>query len=65
MSIYRIIETSKTNQVPLEKYLVYLMDMLSNLEDKSDGVLLKYIPWSMELLEDVKLKNKNLHSKKD
>lgn len=55
-SIYRIVETSKTNEVPVEKYLVYLMDMLSNLEDKSDSVLLKYILWSLELLEDIKLK---------
>lgn len=33
-TIYNIIETAKANDLAVEKYLVYLMDVLSNLEDK-------------------------------
>lgn len=64
-TIYSIVETAKANGLSVEKYLIYLMDVLSNLEDKSDDMLIKYMPWSPELPEDVKLKNKNLHGKKD
>lgn len=61
--IYSVIETAKANGLAIEKYLIYLMDMLSNLEDndKDKDTLLKYMPWSKELPEDVMLQNKNIH----
>jgi len=64
-TIYSIVETAKSNGLVVEKYLVYLMDMMSNLENKDKDTLLKYMPWSKELPETVKFQNKNLHSKKD
>jgi transposase len=38
------------------------MDVLSNLEvkDKNKDTLLKYMPWSKELPEEVHLQNKNI-----
>ena len=64
-TIYSVVETARANGLVVEKYLVYLMDMLSNLENKDKDTLLKYMPWSKELPEDLKLQNKNLHGKKD
>ncbi len=64
-TIYSIVETAKTNGLVVERYLVYLMDMLRNLENKNMDILLKYMPWSKELPEGLKLQNKNLHGKKD
>jgi transposase len=63
--IYRVVETAKANGLIVEKYLVYLMDVLCNFEKKDTETLLKYMPWSNELPEKLKLKNKNLHRKKD
>jgi len=64
-TIYSIVETAKSNGLVVEKYLVYLMDVLCNLENKDNNMLLKYMPWSKELPETVKLQNRNLHCKKD
>ena len=64
-TIYSVVETAKVNGLVVGKYLVYLMDVLSNLENKDKDTLLKYMPWSKELPETVKLQNKNLHGKKD
>ena len=64
-AIYSVIETAKANRLDVERYLVYLMDVLSNLENKDADELLKYMPWSKELPETVKLQNKNLYGKKD
>ena len=63
-TIYSVVETAKANGLVVEKYLVYLMDVLSNLENKSKETLLKHMPWSKEIPEDIKLQNKNLHGKK-
>ncbi len=41
------------------------MDVLSTLENKDKGTLLKHMPWSREIPETAKLQNKNLHGKKD
>lgn len=41
------------------------MDVLSNLENKDKDMLLKHMPWSKELPEEVRLQNKNLCGKKD
>lgn len=62
--IYSVVETAKANNLIVEKYLVYLMDMLSNIEVKDKDTLLKYMPWSKELPEDLRLENKNIHGNK-
>lgn len=49
---------SKLKDESVKKYLIYLMDLLSNLEDESYDMLIKYMPWFLELLKDVKLKTK-------
>ena len=64
-TIYSIVETAKANGLVVEKYLVYLMNVMSNLENKDKDKLLKHMPWSHALPETVKLQNKNLHGKKD
>jgi transposase len=64
-TIYSVVETAKANGLVVEKYLVHLMDVLSNLEIKDKDTLIKYMPWSKELPETVKLQNKNMHGKKD
>lgn len=55
--IYSIIETATANELIVEKYLSYLMDKLSNLEIKDKDTLLKYMPWSDELPENVRFRN--------
>jgi hypothetical protein len=37
------------------------MDMLSNLETKNADTLLKVMPWSKELPEELKLQDKKIH----
>jgi transposase len=64
-TIYSVVETAKSNGLVVEKYLVYLMDVMSNLENKNKDALLKHMPWLKELPEDIFLQNKNLHGKKD
>lgn len=39
---YRIIETAKANGLIVEKYLVYLFDMISNIDTK--GLSLDIMP---------------------
>ena len=43
------------------------MDVLSNLDekDKNKDMLLKYMPWSHELPDEVHLQNKNIHNSKN
>jgi len=48
-AIYSIVETAKANDLFVEEYLVYLMDVLSNLENKDKNTLLKHMRWSKEL----------------
>lgn len=62
-TIYSVVETAKANGLVVEKYLVYLMNILSNLEIKDKDTLLKYMPWSKELPEELRLQNKNIHGK--
>jgi len=52
VTIYSLVETAKFNGLVVEKYLVYLMDVLCNLEIKSKDTLLKHMPWSNELPEE-------------
>lgn len=64
-TIYSVVETAKANGLIVEKYLVYLMDVLCNMESIDKDTLLKYMPWSKDLPEDVRLQNINTHVKKD
>jgi len=66
-TIYSIIETAKANGLAVEKYLAYLIDVLSNLEDKDKNkdMLIKHMPWSKELPQDVFLQNKDIHNSKN
>ncbi|MEG0856278.1 MAG: IS66 family transposase [Terrisporobacter sp.] len=56
--IYSIIETSKSNNLAVEKYLVYLMDFISSNPNPEEEYLLKVMPWSETLPEDLKLQKK-------
>jgi transposase len=58
-------ETAKANGLVVEKYLLYLMDMLSYLEVKNKDTLLKHMSWSKELPENVFLQNTNIHNNKN
>jgi transposase len=66
-TIYSLIETAKANALSVEKYLIYLMDVLSNLEDKDKNkeTLMKYMPWSSDLPENVFLQNTDIHNSKN
>ncbi|MGL4452196.1 MAG: IS66 family transposase [Sarcina sp.] len=52
--IYSIIETSKSHGLSVEKYLVYLMDVLSNEATSIEDAM----PWSKFLPEDLKIQSK-------
>lgn len=54
-SIYSIIETAKVNGLIVEKYLVYLLDVLSNSENKNKELLLDIMPWSKKLPKELKI----------
>lgn len=56
--IYSIIETAKSHGLSVEKYLVYLMDVLSNENTLKEGDLLESMPWSKSLAEDLKVQTK-------
>ncbi|MBU3090180.1 IS66 family transposase [Clostridium gasigenes] len=57
-SIYSIIETAKSNGLIVEKYLVYLIDTLSNIEIKNRDTLIDAMPWSNELPNELKVQNR-------
>lgn len=59
--IYSIAETAKANDLNVEKYLVYLMDVICNLDKEDAATLLRYMPWSKELPQELKLESKNIH----
>lgn len=54
--IYSIIETAKNNNLVVEKYLLYLMDKFVNINPNDKESLLKILPFSKELPEDLKIK---------
>ncbi|WP_139376044.1 transposase domain-containing protein [Clostridium oryzae] len=64
-----MIETAKANGLSVERYLVYLMGVLSNLEDKdkdkNKDTLIQHMPWSKELPSEVFLQNKDIHNSKN
>lgn len=43
-TIYNMVEIAKANDLVIEKYLVYLMEILSNLEVKNRNILIKHMP---------------------
>ncbi|MEG1257317.1 IS66 family transposase [Clostridium sp.] len=53
--IYSIIETAKANNLVVEKYLVYLFNMLSKNETETRKNLLDIMPWSATLPTEVKI----------
>jgi hypothetical protein len=58
--IYSIIETAKSNDLVAEKYLLYLMNEMSKLEDieRTRENLLRLMPWSDTLPEKLKIEKK-------
>jgi transposase len=50
-SIYSILETAKANGLKIDKYLEYLMDRISNLDEneKQDSIFKEMMPWSNHL----------------
>jgi transposase len=54
-TIYSIIESAKANGLIIEKYLVYLIDIISNTEAKNRDTLLDAMPWSEKLPKDLKV----------
>lgn len=57
--IYSIIETAKANGLAVEKYLIYLFDVLSKTENRDMDFLKDYMPWSSELPDYLHSKSKN------
>lgn len=47
--LYSIIETAKSNDLAVEKYLIYLFDVLSKAENRDMEFLEDYMPWSTDL----------------
>lgn len=57
-TLFSIIETAKANQLIVEKYLIYLMEQLANRDVNDPDDLLKIMPWSKELPNELKIKAK-------
>jgi transposase len=53
-SIYRIIETAKANGLIVEKYLVYLFDMLSKIDVTNKEIMLAIMPWPNDLPKELR-----------
>ena len=56
--IYSIIETAKNNNLVIEKYLLYLMNSIGNIDPMDKVSLLKILPFSKDLPEDLKIQAK-------
>ncbi|QXM06226.1 IS66 family transposase [Crassaminicella indica] len=63
--LYSIIETAKLNHLAVEKYLLYLMDELSKLQNKDKSSLLKLLPWASELPKELKIELKKINPVRD
>ena len=53
--IYSIIETAKANNLIVEKYLIYIFDVLAKNPTTINEVIVDLMPWSAALLEEVKI----------
>ena len=52
---YSIIESAKVNNLNINKYILYLLSILSQLEgEQEEDSLEKYLPWSEDLPEEVR-----------
>ena len=51
--IYSIVETAKANGLVVERYLAYLFDKLSELENRNLEDLKKFMPWSPDLPDNL------------
>jgi transposase len=58
--IYSIIETAKANQLMVEKYLVFLIEAMSNMDVFEKDKALEFMPWSKTLPEYLKITKKIL-----
>ncbi len=51
---YSIIESAKANNLNINKYILYLLNTLPQLEGKQEETSLeKYLPWSTKHPEDI------------
>ena len=51
---YSIIESAKANNLNINKYILYLLSTLPQLEgEQEESSLEKYLPWSTKLPEDI------------
>ena len=51
--IYSIVETTKANGLVVERYLAYLFDKLSELENRNLEDLKKFMPWVPDLPDNL------------
>lgn len=56
--IYSIIETAKANNLVVEKYLIYLFDALSGMNNMNSEEMKDILPCSTMLPEELKIKSK-------
>lgn len=56
--IYSIIETAKNNNLVVEKYLLYLMNKFVSINPTDKDSLLKILPFSKDLPDNLKIKTK-------
>ncbi|MEY8285802.1 IS66 family transposase [Lachnospiraceae bacterium 50-23] len=56
--LYSIIETAKNNNLVVEKYLLYLMDKFIDTNHTDKESLLKILPFSKDLPDDLRIRNK-------
>lgn len=56
--IYSLVQTAKQNNLVVEKYLIYIMNTLPNINVfENEEELLKLLPFSKDLPEDLKIKD--------
>ena len=51
---YSLIESAKINKLNIYKYMNYLLEHLPQYENLSEEILMKYLPWSEDLPEEVR-----------
>ena len=51
---YSLIESAKINKLNIYKYMNYLLESLPQEEILNDEILMKYLPWSEDLPDDVR-----------
>lgn len=56
--IYSIIETARANNLMVEKYLTFLIDTLSNIVNPDKETLMRVMPWSKSLPDDLRIPKK-------